>query len=330
MIENAAIVNDWHVVARSADLEEGNVQKVRLLGQDLVLWRNGGRTMVWKDLCLHRGARLSMGWVENGVLVCPYHGWQYDCTGQCVKMPAHPEQIPSPRAKAITYPIKERYGLVWVCLGDPECSPPNLPEWDDPEFRNVHSGPYHFNASPMRAMENFLDASHFPFVHDGVLGDHKQPDPIEPYEVFLSEEGLSTSEICVNQPYGDHRGQEVRVGYTYRCPRPFTAYFSKRVGNRGERFSSFCPMTPVEDTKCILWLITSSNYGLDVPPEMVRERNDIVFNQDKPVVESQRPELLPLDLSVELHVRADKLAIEYRKWLKALNVKTGALTGSAC
>lgn len=73
-----ALVDDWHVVARSKELAEGQIMKAKLLGVELVLWRSNGRVMAWKDYCIHRGARLSEGWVCDGRLVCPYHGWEYN------------------------------------------------------------------------------------------------------------------------------------------------------------------------------------------------------------------------------------------------------------
>ncbi|MFX8289620.1 Rieske 2Fe-2S domain-containing protein, partial [Acinetobacter baumannii] len=76
---------------------------VRLLGQDLVLWRHSGRAVEWLDLCIHRGARLSLGRVTNGELVCPYHGWRYDLDGTCTLLPAQPKTPIPARACAETY-----------------------------------------------------------------------------------------------------------------------------------------------------------------------------------------------------------------------------------
>ncbi|MGE0309057.1 MAG: Rieske 2Fe-2S domain-containing protein, partial [Acidimicrobiia bacterium] len=67
----------WHPVAEGAEVGDGPMQ-VRLLGEPLVLFRNGDEIVAGKDLCVHRGAPLSMGAVENGCVRCPYHGWLYD------------------------------------------------------------------------------------------------------------------------------------------------------------------------------------------------------------------------------------------------------------
>ena len=77
---------------------------------------------------------------------------------------------------------------------------------------------------------------------------------------------------------------------------------------------------PKRDDDMKLWVITSTNFDLDGAAERITERNDEVFHQDKPILESQRPALLPLDLYEEVHNRADKFAMYYRKWLKDLGV----------
>ena len=162
---------------RSDAIGEGQLCAVRLLGEDLVLWRAGGQAVAWQDLCIHRGTRLSLGKVEDGLLICPYHGWRYDGNGRCVHIPAHPEQTPPEKAGARVYQVRERYGLVWVSLGQPGSDVPPFPEQDDPAYRTVLCGPSDvLNASAPRIIENFLDVAHLPHVHGGILGDPRYPE----------------------------------------------------------------------------------------------------------------------------------------------------------
>ena len=133
--------NDWHVVYRGDNLAEGAVASVRLLGKDLVLWRYNGRVMAWLDLCIHRGARFSMGQVINGEMVCPYHGWRYNSAGRCTLIPSQPSDPVPRRARAVTYECAERYGFIWVCMGTPQADIPAHPEWDDESFAKVFTGP---------------------------------------------------------------------------------------------------------------------------------------------------------------------------------------------
>ena len=322
MNDDPVLRNDWYVVAASRDLAEGGVVSARLLGEDLVLWRSGDKVMAWKDLCIHRGAKLSYGWVKEGQLICPYHGWHYNCEAVCTLMPAHPQRPPPSKARAVAYKVTEAYDLIWVALGEPEKDVPDFPEWTDASFRKVLAGPYDFHANPFRTVENFLDVSHFPFVHAHLNGDPDNPDVIDKFDVFKDEEGIRTSEIMVNQPYGDHRGGPVKAGYTFNCPRPLTAYFSKNTGD-GNRFCTFLTVTPLAPDDCIVWLQVAINFGEELTEEQILARQDKVFNQDKRIVETQRPYEIPLDLREELHAPSDLYLLEYRRWLREMGVTWG-------
>ena len=319
MLNDPVLLNDWHVVARVEDVPEGRPVAVRLLDEDLVLWRVGERVHAWRDVCLHRGAKLSLGRVEQCALVCPYHGWTYNEEGQCIRFPAHPEQKPPARAHAITCRVKQRYGWVWVSPGEPAHEVPTFAEWDDTSFHKVHCGPYQINASGPRAIENFLGVTHFPFVHQGLLGDPEHPQ-ISDYEAEIGPEGVIARDISVWQPDPDGTGQGAQVTYTYRVLRPLTAYFIKT--SRGPRFAMYFTITPVAERVSLAWMYVAMDYG-DLSDEQVRQFQDDIIKQDIPIVESQHPELLPLDLQAELHLRSDRTAIAYRRWLRELGVTIG-------
>lgn len=109
----------WHPVALSSDLETATSSGIRLDGRELVVWRDDkGEAHVWEDRCPHRGMRLSFGFVRGDHLACLYHGWQYDRTGQCRYIPAHPDlEVPS----TITVPVfktREWAGIIWASLDD--------------------------------------------------------------------------------------------------------------------------------------------------------------------------------------------------------------------
>jgi phenylpropionate dioxygenase-like ring-hydroxylating dioxygenase large terminal subunit len=322
MIRDQVLLNDWHVVARSEDVTPNKVQGKTLLGEDLAIWRCGDEVLVWKDLCVHRGTRLSLGSIDSDRLVCGYHGWTYDRTGTCVKMPAHPEQTPPEKAHVTVYKSREAYGLVWASLGDPAKDVPPFPEWGDANYRKVFCGPYHYNASAPRAIENALDVAHFPYVHEGLLGD-KQHAEIDDYQVESTPEGIVAKDIRVWQPNPDGTGVGASVSYTYKVFRPLTMYFSKNAS--AKNFTIFFTVTPIESTKSSAWLWIAMDYGKDEPEEELRAFQDKVTGQDVPIVESQRPELLPLDLQAELHLRSDRTSIAYRKWLKELGLSFGTV-----
>jgi phenylpropionate dioxygenase-like ring-hydroxylating dioxygenase large terminal subunit len=320
MLDDPVLLNDWHVVARAAEVAPGEVRGVRLLGRDLVLWRNGDGFHAWFDLCVHRGARLSRGRVERECLICPYHGWEYNSAGACVRIPAHPDLKPPARAAAQVHHVQEKYGLVWVCLGTPEHEIGSFPEWDDAAFRKAPAGPYDVNAHGPRVLENFLDVGHFAFVHHGYLGDSQRPE-IQDYQTELTNDGVISRDIPVWQPDPDGTGKPAVVHYTYRVLRPLRATFYKDT--KGERFSMFYAVTPVDAGRSRSWAVLAMNYAPEQTPESMTEFQNIITSQDVPVVESQRPELLPLDLQAELHLRSDRTAIAYRQWLRKLGLKHG-------
>ena len=319
-IEDRVLADDWHVVARSSDLPEGALAKARLLGEDLVLWRVGGAANVWQDLCMHRGTRLTLGHVEGGRLICGYHGWSYDSNGQCDAFPAHPDQTPPPTAHARVYRSKEAQGYVWASLGSPGADVPAFPEWDDPSYRKVSCGPFVYRAAATRAVENFLDVGHFPFVHAGLLGDREHA-AIEDYQVDQTPEGILATNVKVWQPDPDGTGVGRYVSYTYGTRRPFTAYFSKE--GEGQKYMIQLNVTPLDELNCVAWMCIAMNYGHDIPEQELRAFQEKIVSQYVPVVESQRPERLPLDLQAELHLRSDRIAVAYRKWLRQLGLTFG-------
>jgi phenylpropionate dioxygenase-like ring-hydroxylating dioxygenase large terminal subunit len=328
-----ALFNDWHVVAASADIKPGHVVALKLLEHELVGWReSNGLVHIWEDLCIHRGSRLSKGFVRDDRIVCPYHGWNYDGTARCVLIPAAPAEPPLKKARAIAYRAMEKYGFVWACLGTPTQEIPDFPEWNDPSYKKVICGPYKFR-SGFRAVENFMDPTHFPFVHAGVNGIIDQPDPIGAYEVHETDAGLATSEIRVTQPYGDPRNIPVIAYYAYKCLRPLVAYFKKRVeisdparmseGHPDDRFCTFLTAQPISQTECLVRICCAMNFSPQPSDDQVRERQDLVYAQDAGIVDTQRPERIPVELRYELHHRTDLLSQKYRSWLRNLGVTYG-------
>src|SRR5260370_4606100 len=181
MIDDPVLIDDWHPVALVADRADGGPIAARVLGEDLVVWRSGEEFFAWRDLCVHRGTRLSLGSVVDGVrLECPYHGWTYGMDGQCVLMPAPPEQLPPAKARVATFHAAAAHDVVWVSLGSGARGIPKFELLDEPAYRVLIAGPYRVKASGPRIVENFLDIGHFPFVHEGILGDRARPE-IEDY-----------------------------------------------------------------------------------------------------------------------------------------------------
>ena len=322
MLNETTLHNDWHPVVQAKDIKEGLLTPIRLLGKDLVLWRCKDEIIAYLDLCPHRGSRLSLGQVEDDTLVCPYHGLAFDSKGKCVKIPAHPNFPPPTRACVQTYLTQERYGLVWVALGKPTQDIPTFLEWDEPSFRSVFCGPYHFKSSGCRVVENFLDVAHFPFVHEHVLGDRLHP-VVSDYEVEIQADGIILRNLTIWQPNPDGTENAGSSLYFYHVLRPLTAYLSKKT--QAGCFTIFFAVTPVEEEECIVWLWAAMNHSFDIPEAEQRAFQDRIVVQDRPIVESQRPKRLPLNLQDEFHLPCDRVSIAYRKWLKQLGVTFGTI-----
>ncbi len=320
MIQDPILLNDWHAVLPLAQLgARNNVAGARVLGEDIVIWKAGEGVHAWKDLCIHRGTRLSLGAVlAEGSLQCPYHGWVYDAAGKCVKIPAHPEQRPPAKARAFTYHAQIAYDMVWVCLGEPAYDIPDFDEWHDDAYRKILCGAYEFQAAAPRMVENFLDVAHFPFVHEDILGTQERPE-IPDYEVVTDEHGITAADIRVFQPNPDGTHMPNWVTYTYKVYRPLVAYFRKEAE---QKFAILLMVTPIEEVHSLMWMWMVMTHG-DGTDATLRAFQDEIAMQDLPIVQSQRPELLPLDLQSELHLRSDKTAIAYRRWLNQLGLTFG-------
>jgi phenylpropionate dioxygenase-like ring-hydroxylating dioxygenase large terminal subunit len=321
LIEDRLLIDDWHPVASLAQLAERRVVGTRLLGEDVVVWQAGDQPRVWQDLCVHRGTRLSLGRTDGCTLQCAYHGWLYDADGQCVRIPALPEVPPPRTAQVRTYRALERHGLVWASLGVPAHEPPAFPEWHADGFRLLLCGPYEVAASGPRIVENFLDVALFAFVHEDILGTPDRPE-IADHRAVITDQGVEATGVRVWQPDPYGTGQGDWVSYTYRALRPLSAYLLKE--SDGPRFSILLTITPHEPARSTAWMWMVMNYGHAIPDAELIAWQDRIFAQDRPILESQRPELLPLDLAAELNVRADRTAVMYRRWLRQLGLSFGA------
>ncbi|HEX4320746.1 MAG TPA: aromatic ring-hydroxylating dioxygenase subunit alpha [Acidobacteriaceae bacterium] len=329
------LLAEWFAVGWSREVAADSTLARRVMARDVVLWRsNDGELHCWLDLCVHRGAKLSLGSIQkhtgrdgNGAgdcLVCPYHGWSYAESGQCVAIPAHPGLTPPAKARAQTFLVRERYGVIWVCFGDTSAELPAFPIAEEDGFRALLAGPYRFRALGPRLIENLLDVAHLGIVHAGLLGDPAQSE-IEDYEVETGARGPEAKEIRVWQPNPDGTGAGAHVAYHYEVLGPLTAGFVKLGGqeNSEKRFGILAQVMPVDCEFSEMRLVMAMNYGQEIPDEELIAFQDRVTEQDRVIVESQRPELLPLDLQAELHLRSDRMAIAYRKWLREIGFTYG-------
>ena len=315
------LYREWHVACRFEDLVEDKILTRVILDEEIILWRHSKKIMVWQNLCVHRGARLSLGKIKDGHVQCGYHGWLYNSNGVCVDIPACPGlKIPA-KARVKSYQLIEKAGLIFVKLAEEECRFPNIPILDDDTFHHVVCGTYHMNAAGPRLIENFVDLSHLPFVHEGYLGDQNHAE-INEYKVEKTDDGLIAKEIGVYQPDPYGTGEPDHIKYDCYIYRPLVAGFIK-LDDGNKIFLMTLFVTPVSEKESIAYAVMSFNYKQDITDNEIKHWEDTITDQDIPIVESQRPELLPLDLEEEIHVRSDHLAVSYRRYLKDLGMSFG-------
>lgn len=162
----------WYVAAWPGEIERTPLART-LLDKPIVFWRtSAGEIAAIEDTCPHRFAPLSRGELVGDAIQCPYHGLQFDRGGACVHNP-HGERIP-PAAKVKAYPLVERYGFVWIWMGDPDrADPGSIPDFsvfDDPNRRKGPIGYLRLEANYELAVDNLLDLTHIQFLHKSSLG----------------------------------------------------------------------------------------------------------------------------------------------------------------
>ena len=317
---NKLLLKDWYVICRKEEIEENKILLKYVFDQEIIIWKKKERIMAWENLCIHRGSRLSLGSINNGILKCAYHGWEYNQDAQCVKIPSQPDiKIPK-KACVKSYKVIEKMNMVWINLSKEVNDFVNIKEFNESNFNHVASGPYIMNASAPRAIENFLDVAHFPFVHENHLGVKDKP-MIDDYDVVSSNKGIHASNVKVFQPNPDGTNKSGEVIYDYHVHSPFVASLGKDV-SKNERFVLVFYVTPISETESMIYTLTLMNFG-KLDDKIVRDYQDFITAQDVPIVESQRPELLPMDLQEELSIRSDKISIAYRRYLKKMNISFG-------
>ena len=319
---DAVLARSWLGVATGAELGAAPLA-VRVLEQDLVLWRDaGGAARAFVDRCGHRGARLSLGVVREGQLVCPYHGWRFAGDGRCTYWPAHPQEVPPAQVGARTAHTAEAYGMVWVCLDEPRGPLPDFPAYAAPGRRSAIDPAVDFAACAPRVVENFLDMAHFPFVHTGVLGAEPHTE-VDDYDVEVSAEGVASIGCRFWQPQPSALAEGgTYADYAYRVLGPTVASLGKLPG-RPDAFDILLVTTPIDEFTTRVWKINVFADTDDATAARFSRFSQAAMVQDRRIVESQSPKRMPLAPRVEFHQRADKLAAAYRRWLRELGLRYG-------
>lgn len=315
----------WHPVAYSSEVGEQPMAVV-LMEQQIVLARIKGKVAALDDRCAHRGAALSVGVLADDTFECPYHGWRYDVSGACVRIPARNELVEVMKPRIKSYAVCESVGIVWVCLDEqPRFPVPDFPEYDDENYRLIQGPSYDWATSAPRRLENFVDFSHFAFVHDGSIGSRSRPE-VDTVETWREGHILRFERPAIKEPsVGQKRrmlgisGDDwIAVANSYRVLMPHTVHL-RRTFENGKHYVLFMAACPIsaEKTRSFWWIVR--DFGIEPEHDaFLLDFENVVLEQDRPVIESQRPKLAPIvaaEVRLELPVGgADAVSLAYRRW----------------
>ena len=224
-------------------------------------------------------------------------------------------------------PTQIKFDHVWTTVGDRPRPLFDIPEGNEPGRRLVPCGMVRVKCSPLRAVENFLDIAHFPFVHTDVLGAEPYTE-VEPYKVEIREQNdeVWATKVKFFQPLAAKSAAGgITTDYEYRVPAPTTAVLYKTCPPKPEAQDVITIFVqPRSETECDVWPWMAL-YDDDTPYADLVQFQQMIFLQDRSILENQRPIKLPLDPRMEIPTRSDLTSVAYRRWLKKRGAFYGAL-----
>jgi vanillate O-demethylase monooxygenase subunit len=223
----------------------------------------------------------------------------------------------------VSFRCTERHGLIWLCLApadvEPEADIPDFPEYRDPAYRHVPIPAYTWRTSAPRMLENFTDIGHLAWLHDGLLGS-KDDTVVPPHSVRASGTELHyslTMQVPSASGVNDTGADTGLMTNTWVLSLPHAIHLRSAYPETGRARVLFFAVQPRSATESSGFCYQSRDFDLDGDDAAYAAFQEVLAEQDRPVVESQRPEELPLDLADELHLRFDRVAVAYRKAMAA-------------
>lgn len=313
------IKNQWYAVLDGAELLPGRALTVVRLGEKMVFWRDSsGSPCCILDRCCHRGASLGAGEVHGNHVECPFHGFQYDKTGQVKIIPANGKNAPVPeRYRVRSYTVREEHGLIWLWWGE---ATEQLPEIEFfPDLREgwtyatrVDRWAVHYS----RAIENQLDVVHLPFVHKTTIGrgnKHLVNGPVVKREgnllKFYVDNDLDDGKTIPKKPAEITNYEEL----------PQLHFIFPNIWQNiiAEKIRVFVAFVPVDENNTVMYVRFYQRFmTLGIVRQLINfvgiMYGMVIVRQDKRVVETQLPVKSMLKIEEKL-IPGDLPIIEYRK-----------------
>ena len=260
----------WHPIGLASDAN-GTPRKVRALGEDLILFRDGaGRAGLVHARCCHRGTTLYYGKVEARGIRCCYHGWLFDTQGHCLEQPCEPQGgLFREKVRQPWYPVEERYGLIFAFMGPPERKPV-LPRYhclevmDDGEFVETDDsslgggGPQIIPCNWLQHYENVVDPFHVPVLHASFSGAQFSMAMAAMPEVAFERSPRGVTVRSTRKVDGKtfHRVTEAVIPTLRVVPNPRVAQFT--------RVESIGWVLPIDDTSFRIYVAGRSKHPGDL------------------------------------------------------------------
>jgi len=315
-------INFWYPICISSELEDKPL-RVEIFSLNFVAFRDStGSANVISDTCVHRGGSLSRGRIKGDSVECPYHGWQFDGTGTCTRIPSLNKGKRPGRAKVDAYPVQEKYGLVFAFLGDlPEDERPPLyeiPEIGKDGWRAAAPVMNEINCYMERAIENGLDPFHNEFVHPSQGSPQLVEGSMEVEDIpwgtkFMARFGELHDK---SSDYSDLRSNpnELVAGSWYVGPNTLiTDIRFSGVNN----FIQYAFEAPIDDQRTRTYLVNLRNCMLDPGlDDDIAKVNQKVAVEDFAILENLWPVRTPDTTTKELLMEGDAILVRYREHLK--------------
>ena len=332
-------INFWYPICKSADLGNDAPVAAQFLGTRLVAFRDSNSAPhVLSNTCVHRGGSLSKGWVKDGCIVCPYHGWRYSGDGQCQLVPSleNGSKIPA-RAKVDSYPVQEQYDIVFAFLGDlpEEERPPmyEIEEYEDEAWRVTETIILDIGCFYERSMENGVDPIHNEFVHP-IQGSPKPiPDSVEypdtPWGTGvtgkMTEVGTKATGVEADAMKSDPA--TLSAGSWHHGPNTLITWITF---GEGRTLHQYMFEAPVDGDHTKVYLVNLRSFNLEPKhDDFIREANLRVTVEDIAVLEGLYPVRTPETRTKEILVPGDKAIVRYRDCLEDWNAKGWRLDSKA-
>jgi vanillate O-demethylase monooxygenase subunit len=338
--------NQWYVAADADELGAAPVGRV-FLGEPVVLYRApDGTPVALEDRCCHRRAPLSKGKVEGANLRCGYHGFLYDRSGRVIWVPGQ-DKLP-PGAQVKSYPAIEKYGLVWIWMGDPARRDESLiPD----EFRwNVAPGWVSTGArlpvaaNHMLLVDNLMDLSHVPFLHAATIGSANDTDPELRWErgpdwVQGTRIGRNLIPTARARALGVNSNMDVTKVMKFAPPSHVSIEITQHeTGLKpGETprwsFHSFIlnAMTPETERSCHYFWRSTRDYDVDSAETtaLILKSTTIAFDEDKGMLEAEQRIIDLAPTAPQIGVMGDTGGLQARRIVERLRAEERGVAPAA-